>query len=484
MSVYREQSKKDLQYIKKLESPEDWPSWHKQIKNCLIMTGFTAILERQTEMPKQHEAGGENNENEANGAYQARLEAWMDKQSQAFATVDETCGYRASKLLMAEKEKKTPIKQALEVLDKEFEESGSGRYEDLCATFNDLSLSNCKNVSDYGAQIQKVTDDMQTLHSTVALPESFVVQKFLHGLTDSFKEFKTSFNLRYAIVASDKGEDKDQDKAVSIKRTIKLAEEYEGRNLKDATKAYFSGNRQQNLQQRKACLTCNKQYPHPAGQPCWEADDSAAPEWWKLLKAARLARKQTQQKRPYNNKDTGISIMGAATKKVNFGDHYQGKFGITLCTESAQPTDNTALFTDSSTSGEYMAIHRGMNLWDAWILDSGASGHLIGRKDAFVEGSLEAIEGHKANGIGGATVTPVAKGTLRVQCKTAAGTRWLEIPEVRYSPKAGVNLLSLSELWPYIDNIHKTGNGLTFTQGIHRFGATIKAGLLMLDTTA
>lgn len=166
--------------FKKLESPEDWPSWHKQIKNCLIMTGFTAILERQTEMPKQHEAGGENNENEANGAYQARLEAWMDKQSQAFATVDETCGYRASKL-MAEKEKKTPIKQALEVLDKEFKESGSGRYEDLCATFNDLSLSNCKNVSDYGAQIQKVTDDMQTLHSTVALPESFVVQKFLHA---------------------------------------------------------------------------------------------------------------------------------------------------------------------------------------------------------------------------------------------------------------------------------------------------------------
>ena len=45
-----------------------------------------------------------------------------------------------------------------------------------------------------------------------------------------------------------------------------------------------------------------------------------------------------------------------------------------------------------------------------------------------------------------------------------------------------LNLLSLNEMWRYIDSLSKTEHGLRFKQGQHEFQATIKSGLLILDT--
>jgi hypothetical protein len=65
-----------------------------------------------------------------------------------------------------------------------------------------------------------------------------------------------------------------------------------------------------------------------------------------------------------------------------------------------------------------MMVHRGVNLWDAWILDTGASGYLVGCKDVFIDGTFKALAGVVSNGIGGAQVTPVGKGTIRILCKS------------------------------------------------------------------
>lgn len=78
---------------------------------------------------------------------------------------------------------------------------------------------------------------------------------------------------------------------------------------------------------------------------------------------------------------------------------------------------------------------------------------------------------------------PIGQGTIRLQCKTVDGHRWLEIPNVQYEPNAGVNLLSFNDMWPFIDTIEKLPMGLAFTQGSYRFTASIKENLLLLDTT-
>lgn len=150
-----------------------------------------------------------------------------------------------------------------------------------------------------------------------------------------------------------------------------------------------------------------------------------------------------------------------------------------------EPQKNAVFFTSNKHSGELMAVHRGMNLWDAIILDSGASSGLIGRKDLFVAGTYEPINGQTANGIGGAKLTPIGEGTIEINCRLAGSseTRLLRIPNVQYSPTAGVNLLSLNEMWPFIDEVHKPDNStLQFKQGDHTFQATIKGGLMILDT--
>jgi hypothetical protein len=108
-----------------------------------------------------------------------------------------------------------------------------------------------------------------------------------------------------------------------------------------------------------------------------------------------------------------------------------------------------SLFYINNPVGEFMAVHRGLNLWNHWILDSGASGHLIGRKDVFVDGTYTSIAGVESNGIRGAKVVLIGRGTIRIECKTSQGKRLLEIPGVQYSPNAGVNLISLTEIWPY-----------------------------------
>jgi hypothetical protein len=99
---------------------------------------------------------------------------------------------------------------------------------------------------------------------------------------------------------------------------------------------------------------------------------------------------------------------------------------LTPSPESPPTQKETCLFKKNAASGEVMTVHRGVNLWDAWILDTVASGHLIGRKDVFVDGSFEALAGVVSNGIGGSQVTPIGKGTIRILCKSNNGPHWLE----------------------------------------------------------
>lgn len=70
--------------------------------------------------------------------------------------------------------------------------------------------------------------------------------------------------------------------------------------------------------------------------------------------------------------------------------------------------DEAVYFTLYDTTREYMAIYRGINLYDCFILDSGATGSLIGRKDLFMPNTYTAIDNAvESNGIGGAKLKPV-----------------------------------------------------------------------------
>lgn len=73
----------------------------------------------------------------------------------------------------------------------------------------------------------------------------------------------------------------------------------------------------------------------------------------------------------------------------------------------AGDTEEAAYFTSHNTTREYMAIHRGINLYDCFILDSGATRSLIGRKDLFMPSTYTTIDAAESNGIGGAKLKPI-----------------------------------------------------------------------------
>lgn len=149
---------------------------------------------------------------------------------------------------------------------------------------------------------------------------------------------------------------------------------------------------------------------------------------------------------------------------------------------------------DRPVAGQYhVAFERGNNylssqpqhnnLQHVWILDTGATGHLITRNDVFVPGTYKEISGFTSTGIRVSSVLPIGQGTIRLRCATIYGHRWLGDPNVQYAPNAGVNLISSNDMWLFINTMEKLPMGLAFTQGSYRFTASIKESLLLLDTT-
>lgn len=469
-----------LQPLGKLGETEDWPNWYRRIKNRLNLHGYASILERQKDEPTRTEA-------ETDTAFATRIDNWQDKRSGGYALIDDFCNYRASTILEEAKKASKSLVDGLAALESEFKGSGSGRYEELCIQFNDITLASCSSVAEYGSKFQQILDGMKAVHTTVELPEPFTVQKFLYGLGDAFSTFKTTFNLQFTIVpiAGNTPSEAEQP-AVSLRRTIKAAEEHESRSIiDDSSKAFYNGrtsNRTTAINRFTECIHCHRRHPGPV---CWELDDTNATQAWKAARNRRQGQSQpsSKRKRSASVNDSGVTTMG---KDIGSASH---PAFIMLQSQALDETDiprhqSDSLFYINNPAGEFMAVHRGLNLWNHWILDSGASGHLIGRKDVFVHGTYTPITGVESNGIGGAKVVPIGRGTIRIECRTSQGKRMLEIPGVQYSPNAGVNLLSLTEMWPFIDSISKSPTGMLFEQGRHQFSATIITGLMMLDITS
>lgn len=79
-------------------------------------------------------------------------------------------------------------------------------------------------------------------------------------------------------------------------------------------------------------------------------------------------------------------------------------------------SEDALYFTSYDDTRKYIAIHYGINLYNCFILDSRATGLLIGRKDLFILGTYTTIDSAESNGIGGAKLRPIGQGTLRIRC--------------------------------------------------------------------
>ena len=84
-------------------------------------------------------------------------------------------------------------KEMLEILET-FKPSSIGALQDLCKRFYSLSLSEYANVTEYTTAVRKIDNELKALGSHARIPETHLVQKFLHGLRPSYNMFHSTFN--------------------------------------------------------------------------------------------------------------------------------------------------------------------------------------------------------------------------------------------------------------------------------------------------
>ena len=180
-----------LSTVRLLESAEDWLQWDQEIRDYLILSGYNDLLTRNTAIPPATGTPAA-----AQLSHEAEIEAWQDKQDRARAAIRYRCGYNARTLIA----QCTTALEALTILESSFRPYGSRVFTELCKRFYELTLADCKSVTDYAKRFRKVQNELISLHPTLTLPEPFVVQKFLHGLGPAYDMFHFTFNQAHNIL--------------------------------------------------------------------------------------------------------------------------------------------------------------------------------------------------------------------------------------------------------------------------------------------
>ena len=129
-------------------------------------------------------------------AHDRTIVAWQDKQEWAKAAIHHRCRYNARALIQGV----TTAAEAFAALKPNFCQQGSGVFTELCKQFYKLTLADCKDVTEYTEKFRKIRNELISLHPFLALPESFVVQKFLHGLGPAYNIFQSTFNQTHNIL--------------------------------------------------------------------------------------------------------------------------------------------------------------------------------------------------------------------------------------------------------------------------------------------
>lgn len=160
-----------LSNIPILNSSEDWTRWNREMRDYLIFSGYAKLLnephsEKTTMQPR------------------------------AYAAIRNRCGYNAYTIA----ESMTTVSDMFEALEKDFKPSGPGTFALLCQRFQELTINDCKDVSNYVEQFRKTQNELRQLEKSLVFPAPFLVQKFLHGLGPAYAIFRTTFksNSKYS----------------------------------------------------------------------------------------------------------------------------------------------------------------------------------------------------------------------------------------------------------------------------------------------
>jgi len=261
-----------LQSIVKLESPDQYVEWHRQITDFLSTHNYGRLLNTLKEPPTKLQSDTERE-------YANVLDKWEEKQDNACNCVHATLGFNARETVKATAEKPfNCLHEVLEAIEEHYKPTGSANYQELDRNYHESSLENSKSVMNFASKLQEINNRLLEIDPTVGHSTPQLVNKFLLGLGDSFSAFRTTFYQTHRLLPEKDKSGQVKTPGVSWNTTIHEAEpSVKNKKTEEQTKGAFLGKRRREEDQRERCEHCQK--PGHDKDGCWGLHPELRPKW-------------------------------------------------------------------------------------------------------------------------------------------------------------------------------------------------------------
>lgn len=386
----------------------------------------------------------------------------------ACTAIRSRCGTNAYSMVEDEQNLKTLLK----TLEGKCKNQGTGSLIELILEFWSLRLKDFKNVTEYAEKFRDINKDLKAISNTAERSDLDMVVNFINGLDSSYDIFKSTFLQNRTFI---KDAEEGAPTVVSFNETVRatLNEEKRLQQADERTAALAlvavpatvstpaANLLDPNVVVIPYCTRCKQRGHNLDG--CFAEHPQKAPKGWRGDK-----RGKKKFKRGYKDKSEKKKNSAKKSKDVD---------------SDSDDDDIIAELSWMDLEIEHVAALSITNLADNWMDDTGCSRHLTHRLEDFVR-YTPLTDAKPVKGIGGAKVTPVGMGIVRVP--TAGKTLYLN--NCYYVPGLGVNLISPGYLESKGYSIgfggnkgQGAGNGMWIEVKGQRFTSTKVNNVYLLD---
>ena len=444
-----------LQNIAKLESTAGWTKFNQEMKDYLAMNGFGDLLGRNKDRPLDQGALSPKE-------FEAKQETWLDKQERACAAVRSRLGYNARE----EVKDKSVLDEVFLGLKKRFRPTGSAIFQHLDRRYHELTLAECKGVSDFAENLREARNELLELDKTCVIGEPHFVNKFLAGLGPDYDIFLTSFYQTHSLIPEWGEGEHLAVQAVTFEEAVMAAEREEQSQKVREEKTAFLARRGGEEKEEPRCSHCNKAFH--TKETCWILH----PEKKKAYDDRK--KKRASQKKKLNKKKE-------KTSEEDTEEPEDPTLGAHLAWKIPNNNNNDIDLGGLGGVGVFIASQNTTStpLQGVYVVDTGCAQHSSCRREDFV--SLYPYHGKPLSGIGGVQLMPEGVGTVKVDCSVRGRQSFMLLTNTLYCPTMGVNLISVSQLLQVGAKVNFQSSKAIIIHGQRDFTATQHSGLFLLD---
>jgi hypothetical protein len=435
-----------LDNVPVLEHPEQYNDWLEKITAFFTFGDLVRVIQTETDPPTQRE-------DQSVDEYRKSFEIWNRKSDLAKAAIKDRVSYNGKSMIKL----CTTAASMMSTIRDYFRPRGMGVYTELCKRFNDITLGQYKNVTEYIEAFNRIDNEMKALDANLALPEPFRIQKLLLGLGEAYSAFQASFNQTRVVLATSSGETTvtfsitarlilDEEKRIQVEESMRAGANY---SLVSSSSAPQKTGK--HYVEVDHCDYCNKNYHRE--ENCRKKHPHLQKQWDEQQKA----RTERRKKRKHQN-STEDEMYEAPT----------------ISALSAMPLHHNApIFQGMSASIPF-------DLSDKWVVDSGANHSSTNNRVHYITyrkiSGLAPFKGH-----GGESLVAVGLGTVRLSCIARGKQVYLELEDVYHCPSAVASLVSVHRLTLKGVKPDFTSDLCSLRKGNLELTATQQCGLYLLD---